>query len=855
MSGRVRRISSHRRTELISGWELAAAPPGSVGSPSEPQFAALQWLPVETAGPVAAVLRARRTWSLEGPERRFDAEDWWYRVRFPRIAGLAAEGSVVLGFEGLATVSQAWLNGTPILASDNMFVSHEISIDSLLGDHNELVLRFQSLDALLDVRRPRPRWRTPMVANQRLNWFRTTLLGRTPGWSPPVSTVGPWRPVWLEAREHVHVGTPSVQVRVDDQIGWVDVACEIRGSGESSVARVLLVVCGAAEEHSTALTRQPGTDVFAGRLRVSPVALWWPHTHGEPSLYEARLDVHLSGTAPIEGIAIELGKIGFRTLEVDVSDGNFQVRVNGQQVFCRGACWTPLDCAAPHSGNTAAIDAAIAQMAAAGLNMIRVGGTMVYESDAFLDACDAQGMLLWQDFMFANMDYPEDDPAFNRSITLECGQLLPRLAGRPALAVLCGNSEGEQQAAMWGAPRDRWAHPLFHRLLPELCNTLAPGAQYWPSSAHGGDFPHQTNVGTVSYYGVGAYMRPLTDARRAEIRFATECLAFANVSEEITALSSTEMANPKVHTPLWKSRVPRDLGAGWDFDDVRDYYLHQVFNVDPLQLRYAQHERYLYLSRIVSGEVMAAAFREWRRHRSTCHGALIWFLRDLWPGAGWGIVDATGLPKAPYFFLKRLLQPRSVFLTDEGCSGVFAHLANETAAELPALLEVVLYRDERVRIGTYSRSVVIPARTVMELPLGALFEGFIDTTYAYRFGLPPCELISATLMDGERHVLARDDYFPLGHGVCPQIDVGLSTSARMLDNGDAEVTLRAERCARFVNLHTPGFSADDQYFHLLPDTEHTVQLHKVGTHAVLKGEVRALNDRSVGKLSIVTEAR
>jgi beta-mannosidase len=849
MRGRVNRIAGHQRSELSQGWELAAAPPGHPSSPQDSSFSSLAWVPVDAVGPAAAVLRAQRKWSLEGAERRFDAEDWWYRIRFPRPADVPAQAAIVLGFDGLASVAEGWLNGEPLLTSDNMFVSLEISVTTLLREHNELVLHFKSLDALLEARRPRPRWRTPMVAHQRLNWFRTTLLGRTPGWSPAAAIVGPWRPVWIEVREQLNVGTPSIRTQVSGNAGIMELSCEIRGNTEVRVERVDLLLGRGEESYSAVLVREPRSDVFGGTLRVDPVSLWWPHTHGEPALYAARLEVYLQGSSGGLSTTVELGKVGFRTLEVDVEAGDFRVSVNAERIFCRGACWTPLDCVDPHGVDSQAVGDAIAQLAAAGMNMVRVGGTMVYESDAFLDACDAQGLLLWQDFMFANMDYPEGDAAFNHSVSLECSQLLPRLAARPCLAVLCGNSEGEQQAAMWGTPRERWTHALFHKVLPELCRSLAPAVRYWPSSAHGGNFPHQTDVGTVSYYGVGAYLRPLTDARRADVRFATECLALANVSEEGTIIGADETVSPKVHSPLWKARVPRDLGAGWDFDDVRDHYLRQLFNVDPLQLRYAQHDRYLYLSRIVSGEVMAATFREWRRQRSTCNGALIWFLRDLWAGAGWGVIDATGLPKAPYFFLKRLLQPRTVFLTDEGGSGVFAHLANETAEPFEAVLEAALYRDDRTRIGTYATDIVVPARTVMELPLASLFEGFIDTTYAYRFGPPPCEIVTAALMDRERRTVARDFYFPVGHDISGHTDVGLTTTARLLENGDAEVTLRADRCARFVNMFTPGFSAADQYFHLLPNLEHTVRLRRITAKAVLKGEVRALNDRSVGKIA------
>ena len=95
-------------------------------------------------------------------------------------------------------------------------------------------------------------------------------------------------------------------------------------------------------------------------------------------------------------------------------------------------------------------------------------------------------------------------------------------------------------------------------------------------------------------------------------------------------------ADVVVHHPRWKAGVPRDAGTGWDFDDVRDHYLRLLFGVDPAELRRCDHERYLELSRAVSGEAMAAVFGEWRRPGSPCGGGLVLWLRDLVPGAGWG---------------------------------------------------------------------------------------------------------------------------------------------------------------------------------------------------------------------------
>ena len=103
----------------------------------------------------------------------------------------------------------------------------------------------------------------------------------------------------------------------------------------------------------------------------------------------------------------------------------------------------------------------------------------------------------------------------------------------------------------------------------------------------GGDLRSGRTRAVAHYFGVGAYRRPLDDARRAEVRFASECLAIANVpDDERDRRRSTAGPDRRlVHHPAWKAGVPRDVGAGWDFDDVRDHYLRELYGVDPVELR------------------------------------------------------------------------------------------------------------------------------------------------------------------------------------------------------------------------------------------------------------------------------
>lgn len=826
MSTGWRRCSSYERVALDAGWELCALAPGAAENPAALSSQTLNWHAAQVPGTAASSLQAAGLWNLDTP-RVFDAEDWWFRVRFKAPAHRPGD-KVLLHFGGIATVAQVWLNGQSILESDNMFHSHLIDVGTLLTADNELLLCCRALEPLLRARRPRPRWRTPMVEQQQLRWIRTTLLGRTPGWSPPCAPVGPWRGVWLEHRRAIdlHSTHLSAQLSATGQgvVSFTGEITELAGSRMKS-ATLLVASADAPDSPVAQCALQQDGPMWAGTVTVAQPERWWPHTHGKPARYPASLKIDLGS----EEVRVELGYIGFRRLQLQRDGGDFALRVNDEAIFCRGACWMPTD-AVGLQASAADHRVVFEQIRDAGMNMLRVCGPTVYESDEFLDLCDEYGVLLWQDFMFANMDYPADDAHFRDSIEREAEQQLARLQSRPALAMLCGNSEVAQQASMAGAARELWAPPLFESILADLAQRWCPAVPYCPSSTHGGAFPHQVSEGVTSYYGVGAYLRPPIDARVSQLRFASEALAFANVPERETLDELAGSSALRVHHPRWKQRVPRDLGAGWDFDDVRDHYLTQLYGVQPLAVRYADHERYLRLSRVASAEVMAAAFGEWRRAGSLCRGALVWFLRDLWAGAGWGVIDAAGRPKAAYYALRRTLQPLWLHVADEGNNGLVLHMGNEGVGSRSLTLEVGLHRWSDPVGVPWRREVQIPARGVLALPVMDLAEGFLDLSYAFRFGPASYDVLVANLWSSgevgaaDKAPLAQAFYFPLGAPQGVTNDLGLTAVATALGEGALSVTVSTRKFAQAVHIDALGYIAEDQYFHLAPGSTRTVRL-------------------------------
>ncbi len=731
-------------------WERAACAPG--GEPAE-------WSPGRTG---------------TGDDR-----DWWFRTR------LEVPAAATLRFGGLATHATVLVDGDAVAASASMWLPLDVPLAA--GAH-EVTVRCAALDPLLAVRRkPRARWRT-RVADNALRFHRTTLLGRAPGFAPGPPVVGLWRPATLVDPSHPEVRLRA-RLRGDDGVLLVQAPDDVtvRCGGETTVspsARRELLASGD-------VTRE---------LRLERVARWWPHTHGDPVLHEVTIER--------AGVVLERRRVGWRTLwspgELEVT--GLDLHVNDVPVFARGALWTPV----PEGEERATLE----RLVGAGLNCVRVVGTGAYESPAFHDLCDELGLLVWQDLMFANLDYPFADPDFRALATREVEHQLGVVAGRPSLAVVCGNSESEQQVAMLGLDPAMARGPFFDHDVPRALAEAGADAVYVPSAPCGADRPFRPDRGVANWFGVGGYRRPLADARAAGVRFASECLAVANLPD----------GDPD-------GFVPGDAGADWDFADVREHYVCELYGVDPAAL---DGERALALGRAVSGELAAEVFGEWRRAGSPCRGGLILWLRDRDPGAGWGLLDHAGAPKAVLGPLARSLAPVAVWTTDEGQAGLTVHVANDRPRALGGAVRIALYRDAEHLVDEARVPVEVDAHGTWEADVEALLGRWVDVSYAYRFGPPQQDLVVVSLEAPDGTPIAQHGRFPAGRpaGAHTAAELGLEATLH-----PGAVTVRSRRAAVGVRVAISGAEAADDGFLVEPGHERTVALR--GDPG--PGELTALN--------------
>ena len=721
---------------------------------------------------VAGLLRDRGEWRL-GDAAPFDDEYWVFRCRF------AGGDENRLEFDGLTPGAVVMLNGVEIGRCDSMFVGLRLPI--ALEAENVLEIRFPPLDHL--PRKPRARWRTRLL-DQRWRWVRTTAIGRMPALSPLFGTIGPWRAVRLVRREVEQV---AVQVKLDGRDGIVTWS----GTPLAASRGTLRLGDQRAELRG---------DRWHAALRIRNVERWWPHTHGAQPRYRLALD----GGAWRDDVA-------FRTIErIDP----FGLQINGVDVFCRGACWIPPDPVGLSDHATPALEVARASH----FNMMRVTANTLYESDAFYAECDRLGILVWQDFMFASVDYPFADDTFAALARAEANEFLCRTQTRACVAVLCGNSEVEMQAMLVGKPIE--TPEFFADILPKICTAIRPDVPY-VTGTPGGSVPMVVpQDGWSHYYGVGVFLRPLADARLSQVRFATECLGFAQPPARATQAEWADVP--------WAERITRiDSGVG-DFLETHRYYVRTVYGLNPDTLERDDPVLWRALFEMLPGELMAATYAEWRV-TGQCRAGLIWNWQDMWPSAGLGLRDSAGRSKASMYYLRRSLAPRAVFVADEGLNGLFVRLLNELDVPAHTDLMIELFSD-----GACTERHVVPQtvapRGRATVGIDSILGRFADVQRAWQLGSTACDLLVARWGDA-----APAFYFPGGWPVPMRIRVGLH-AARVADS------LRIGTRAFAHTVVIDGADASDNYFHLAPNEERTV---KVGVGPVVVSALGALETVSL----------
>ncbi len=819
-------------------------------------LAASPWTLRDTSGParIPAVvpgcvhtdlLRAGRIpdpfWGTnEAALQWIEERDWEYATTFVADAPLQGEETVELVADGLDTVATVRLNGRIVARTENMFTGYRWDVKRLLRrGRNTLAIRFDSATRYIRTHRQghQPREFSDPVG--RCSVIRKQQCQFGWDWGPRLVTAGIWRDLRLEAWS----GHRLRGLRVTQTHG--------RGG---AVALQLAPELARPDPGARCLWRLSlGRSVVASgtgaTIRVPRPRLWWPQGQGEQPLYLLEVEVVGSDGRPAGGWA---RRIGLRTIALDRRRDrwgeSFQFVVNGRPVFAKGANWIPA-----HSfvaGLTRAdYERDLKSAVAANMNMVRVWGGGIYESEDFYDLCDELGLLVWQDFMFACTLYPAD-PAFVASARAEAEHQVRRLRHRACLALWCGNNE------VWGNNAHELVDPekaeqradyerLFHRALPPVVAEHGSPTPYWPSSPWRGDpaADHAAGErrGDTHYWDVWHARSPVKDYERWSFRFVSE-FGMQSYSSPATQATFCPPGDANVFGATMENHQKNRQGNQIILDYVSRRYRFP-----------RDQEALIYLAQLNQAHCMQVGTEHYRRLMPRCMGALYWQLNDCWPVASWSSIEFPGRWKALQHAARRFFAPAlvSAHVPGDEVHGignyrastvrhVALHATYDGTRPAHGVVRWDLFRLDGRRVLSGRRAVALRpmrSRLVKRLDLA----GPMATHGRDRLYLRIALEVGGRRVSGDTVFLTTPRFLDL-----PRAPTRIAL--RMKSPREAQVAFTSPVFQHRFAFDFPGraFSCSDNYFELYPGETRRIEVHleRPATASALRNSIahRSLAD-------------
>ena len=740
--------------------------------------------------------------------------DWNYRCEFTANPRLLEREHVELVAEGLDTLAVVRLNGRAVARTENMFTGWRWNVAKLLRRGRNL-LEIAFLNPLAYIRAHKGpdhfhEW------NDRVGGcsvIRKEQCSFGWDWGPRFATAGIYLPIRLEGWDGNRIGS----VRVEQTHTKGKVALAFKPS---------LAIPGRAKFRGMVSLEGKIVAEFPGlKAEIANPKLWWPNGHGDQPLYEVTLEL-VEGNRVLDRWK---RKIGLRTIELDRHKDkvgeSFQFVVNGRAIFAKGANWIPAH-AFVSAANDALYDDLLTSAVAANMNMIRVWGGGIYEQEVFYDLCDAKGLLVWQDFMFACAQYP-GDAKFLASCEQEAVYQVRRLAHRACLALWCGNNEIEQMLneILKTRARKNAYDSLFYRVLPRVVSRHDGATPYWPGSPHnpeGYEKGHNNpTAGDVHFWDVWHARKPVKRYEETVVRFCSEFGMQSYSSPEVAA-TYCRPENFNVFGPEMENHQKN--GAG---NLIMLEYISRLY-------RYPKDYTALaYLSQLNQAYCMKIGVEHYRRSMPTTMGALYWQLNDCWPVASWSSIEFGGRWKALHYAAKRFFAPAlvSVHVPGDETAGICnSQQSTIREAHIHTVFDGVKDADGTLRWA------------LMHLEKGAVRRG--TKRVALRYGQAVRQLTLDFGAEMKKHgapsLYLRVELAVRGKVVSRQTVFLTAPRYVLLQKKPIRVRIRAgKEAGKFsaifssaafhhnVQFHLPGltYRAEDNFFDLHPGEPHEVELH------------------------------
>lgn len=745
-----------------------------------------------------------------------EKEDWLYRTVFTVTADQLKSDAAWLTFEGLDTYADVYLNGSLLLKADNMFVGHKLAVKDVLREgENRLMIRFRS-----PVEETAPQWDTDgfnyPADNDHSEKRMSVYTRKAPysygwDWGIRLATSGIWRPVKLTFCNGAAIDDFFVrQQEVTEQVAKVDNQLEINNVTSTPKEAQVKVVYAYGEQADT-LTRtvvlQPGKNSLSMPAWIEKPHLWMPNGWGDPALYTFTVTVSVDG----KEVASREEAIGLRSIRVvmeDDKDGkSFYFEVNGKPMFAKGSNYIPGDALLPNmTGERYA--RLFEDIRAANMNMVRVWGGGIYEDDRFYEEADRNGILVWQDFIFACTTYPHD-PTFLKRVSEEAVYNMRRLRNHASLAMWCGNNEIYEGMRYWGW-KDKYSpvvwkemtegyDVLFRQLLPELVEANDPGRFYMHGSPYEANWgrPESWKIADSHNWGTWYGQKPFESLDTEIPRFMSE-YGFQAFPEMKTIRMFASPEDYELESPVMNAHQKASIG---------NFLIKKT-----MALYYKVPEKFedlIYAGLILQGQGMRHGIEAHRRHRPYCMGSLPWQLNDSWPVVSWSSIDYYGNWKAMHYQIRRAFAPVLVDAIKEGNNLSYYIMSDRlTDEELTLNLELMdfngkVYRKQKV-------DGLLPANTSK-----LFYQEPVEQALA---GRDSATTFMHMVVKSKKGEVLSDEIYYFAHPkdqLLPKTPLHWQVKQK---KGYCEVTVKADKLARdiFIEVPVQGVRFSDNFFDLLP---------------------------------------
>lgn len=675
--------------------------------------------------------------------------DFVYETRFDVSDEMFAEQEILLEFDGIDTYADIYLNGKQLGHTQNMFLKYTYSVrDIVKKSGNLLIVKMLSTGRVMDSIDTRG---YHGVFNVKRLFMRKAQCHFGWDWAPDMPGYGICGDVRLVGCKKNRISDVHYRAFNNGKLSiFTDLNYTVREhmtednqlrqcSPECINDALRYIVAKRPDKQISDNncivfeTKVSGEKNFANFTIENP-ALWWPNGYGEQPLYVYKVQLIRNGKVMDEYV----GKFAFREVTLcqqpyDQTRMQYKLQINGKDVFVKGSNWVPAECFIG-SITTEKYQRLIGQAAKANFNMLRVWGGGLYEKDVFYDICDRNGIMVWQDFMFACSDIPEDDAGFVDACQKEITYQVCRLRNHPSLVYWCGGNEKTGSYGLKITKGDYFVDVILRGTVDNYdgtrpyarqspCSLTDVGNDRTSGESHAGSYESSLISGVLNYR---------NKVSESGVMFVSEC---ANMGPGTLEIYKRMFPEDKLWpmNEYWRDRLMENPYSEFKVP----FCERQILYADTLYGKSDTLRQFVAKGMTSHAESMRAEI-EFARANPACGGFMNWMYSDIWPSATWAVVDYYCEPKQAYYQMKRSYAPI-----------VVTYVQNEDKR-----LQLVLLNDDlrEVTVDVTYGMRTLDGKTVWKHTVTLTSAGGSAVDIEDKYNAPDSYLFAEYDMDGVKHV-------------------------------------------------------------------------------------------------------